>query len=188
VKVLICLCGLPGSGKSLISKAGEELNIPVIVMGDYVRKEAKKRYGVINSETTRKTMIELREELGPEAVAKLMAEDVKKLDSKVVIIDGVRSIYEINFLRQEGYRVIVIFVYASTKKRFGRIVGRGRIDDTRDLSDFFEREIKEVKVGLKDALCLADYVFVNEELSKEEALSMFKKLINEIMHLEGIKL
>ena len=42
-KFVVGLTGMPGSGKSLVVKIAQELGYEVIVMGDVVRKEAKKR-------------------------------------------------------------------------------------------------------------------------------------------------
>jgi len=39
----IAFTGMPGAGKSEAVKVAEELGIPVIKMGDVVRKEARKR-------------------------------------------------------------------------------------------------------------------------------------------------
>ena len=39
---IIGVTGLPGSGKSVVSRTAKRLNIPIIRMGDVIREEAKK--------------------------------------------------------------------------------------------------------------------------------------------------
>jgi len=40
---LILIAGMPGSGKSIVSSIARELGLPVYVMGDVVREEARRR-------------------------------------------------------------------------------------------------------------------------------------------------
>ncbi|WP_225370663.1 AAA family ATPase [Methanobrevibacter arboriphilus] len=70
---VVGISGLPGSGKSLVSKIAKEKNIIVINMGDLVRKEAKKRNADVGE-----TSIKLREEFGEYVLAKLTIEKIKK--------------------------------------------------------------------------------------------------------------
>ena len=60
---IIGVTGLPGSGKSVVSRAAKKLDIPIVRMGD-VRKEAKNR-----NQTTGEVAIELRKEYGEFVVA-----------------------------------------------------------------------------------------------------------------------
>lgn len=46
----ILVAGMPGSGKSIVAEAARELGLPVYTMGDVVREEALKRYGVVSPE------------------------------------------------------------------------------------------------------------------------------------------
>ncbi|MFW9927462.1 MAG: AAA family ATPase, partial [Candidatus Thorarchaeota archaeon] len=58
---LIIVTGMPGAGKSGIAEAFHDAGFPVIVMGDVIRKETKKRGLEPNPENTKKVMLELRE-------------------------------------------------------------------------------------------------------------------------------
>ena len=40
---VIGVTGLPGSGKSVVSRIAKKLDIPIVRMGDVIREEAKKR-------------------------------------------------------------------------------------------------------------------------------------------------
>ena len=53
-------------------------------------------------------MLELREKNGPGAIADLLTEPIKNSQSKVIIIDGVRSTAEIEVLKNARIRQTII--------------------------------------------------------------------------------
>ena len=63
-------------------------------MGDEVREETKLRNLEPTPENVGKVMLEMRKEGGPAAVAKRCIPKIEKMKNKVVIIDGIRSLYE----------------------------------------------------------------------------------------------
>ena len=71
-KLIVCLTGMPGAGKSTIADGLKSKGYDIVNMGNAVRNEAKKR----NIEATRsnlgKLMLELREKNGPGAIAELI--------------------------------------------------------------------------------------------------------------------
>ena len=72
---VIGVTGLPGSGKSVVSRVAKNLNIPVVRMGDVIRDEAKKQ-----NLTTGEVAVKLRKEHGEFVVAKRCVKTVKKLN------------------------------------------------------------------------------------------------------------
>ena len=59
-KLIICVIGLPGAGKSLFCSVSNELGFSIINMGDQVRKEIKKQGLSDDAETLSKMMVKLR--------------------------------------------------------------------------------------------------------------------------------
>lgn len=180
MKLVICTTGMPGSGKSVVAQAAKELSIPVITLGDVVREEAK-RLGI---EITTKNLLDLakklREKEGKDAIVKRVANKIKELKSKVVLVDGIRNIEEVDFLRNVG-KVIVIAVHASPQERFKRLIQRGREGDPKSFEDFKHRDEKELSLGIGKVIALADYILINEDMSeltfKEKAKDLLNKLI-----------
>ena len=86
---VIGFCGLPGSGKSTVLKAIEDLGI-IITMGDVIRKEARARSIEPTDENLGEIAQELRKEFGPEIIAKKCVTIIKNLEADVVFIDGYR--------------------------------------------------------------------------------------------------
>ena len=66
---VIGVTGLPGSGKSVVSRVAKKLDIPLVRMGDVIREEAKKR-----NQTTGEIAVELRKEYGDFIVAERCVE------------------------------------------------------------------------------------------------------------------
>ena len=90
---------MPGSGKSTIVSALKTRGFEALNLGDGVRAEAKRRNLEPSGDNLGKLMLELREKNGPGAIAELLTEPIKNSQSKVIIIDGVRSTAEIEILK-----------------------------------------------------------------------------------------
>lgn len=164
-RLLICVTGMPGSGKSVVSKALAAIADKVISMGDAVREEARRRGLSTDLRTMMRLAQQLREEHGPAAVAKLVANMLG--GEGVYVIDGVRSLHEISVFRGLG-DVLVVAVHASPRTRFARLSTRGRRDDPKTWNEFVSRDMKELEFGIGNVIALADVMLVNEDKSPEE--------------------
>lgn len=169
-KLIVCLTGMPGAGKSTITDGLKSKGLFTLNMGDMVRKEAKKQ----NLEPTRqnlgKLMLELREKNGPGAVAELVKHEIDNSESKIIIIDGIRSNSEVQILKNVG-TVKLLAVHASSNTRYNFLNKRGRSDDPENKQHFEERDERELKVGISDSIALADESISNNQLTKEELIN-----------------
>jgi len=43
IRLIFCITGMPGSGKSLVADAAKQLGFRVVSMGDVIREEAERR-------------------------------------------------------------------------------------------------------------------------------------------------
>ncbi len=178
MKLLICITGMPGSGKSIIAKAAIDLKLPVVNMGDVVREETLKRYGVIKPDLMRKVSADLRREFGNKVIAIRTLEKIKDIGDPIIVVDGVRSLEEINVFKSYG-NVVIIAVHASPKTRFERIRRRGRPGDPDNWDDFWRRDLVELSFGIGDVIALADYMIVNEG-SIEEAYKCAREILERL--------
>lgn len=175
----ILVVGLPGSGKSLFSEAAKKLGLPVISMGDVVRREALRRGLKISSQTLAKLSQELRQERGAAAVAELTLELLPR--APLVVIEGVRSPAEVERFKQCFAAVNVVAIHASPITRYQRLSGRGRADDPSSWEEFVERDRRELSFGIGDVIALADYMIVNENISMDEFIEKCNKILNNII-------
>lgn len=178
MKLLVCITGMPGSGKSIIAKVAKDLKLPVVNMGDIVREETLRRYGVIRPDLMRKVSQDLRREFGDKIIAIRTLEKIKDIEQSIVVIDGVRSLEEIEVFKSNG-RVIVIAVHASPRTRFERIRRRNRPGDPDNWDDFWKRDLIELSFGIGNVIALADYMIVNEG-SIEETYKCAREILERL--------
>ena len=176
-KKLICVTGMPGAGKSIFCDVGKRLGYDIIIMGDQVRKEAKNRGLVNNSEVLSELMIELRKEKGKNAVAKMCKEEINKLDNNKIIIDGIRNIEEIELFTEIG-EVKIILIRNTSEQRIKFLQERKRSDAPINIEEFKKRDEKELKIGLKEVIKKADIIIDNIGLTKEEFEEKTESIMN----------
>ncbi|MCV0399393.1 MAG: AAA family ATPase [Nitrosarchaeum sp.] len=175
-KLIVCLTGMPGAGKSTIAEGLKTKGYDAINMGNVVRAEAKKRNLEPTSINLGKLMIELREKNGPGAIAHLVIPEIENSKSNVVIIDGVRSNAEIDVLKKYG-TVKLLAIHASTDRRFEFLQQRGRSDDPKTKENFEERDTRELGVGISNSIALSDDAITNNNKTKEELIeATFRKI------------
>jgi len=182
MRLIVCITGMPGAGKSTVARAFNQSYL-VLNMGDAVRKEVEKRGLKLTDENLGKVMLELREKYGKGAIAELISEEIKESD-KDVIIDGIRSMEEVNVLKQYGV-VKILAIHAPKDKRLKYLQTRNREDAPKSIEDFNLRDERELKVGIGEAISYADFVITNDstiEELKEKAhqiINKWREQINE---------
>jgi len=179
-KLVVCLTGMPGAGKSTIASKLKEEGYETFSLGDGVRAEAKKLNLEPTGENLGKLMLELREKNGPGAIAELLKESIQESTHDIIIIDGIRSIHEINVLKETG-NVKLLAVNAAADTRFNFLRERKRSDDPLTREKFEERDNREIGVGLEEIIGLADESIENNNVSinqmVESAIKIFQKWI-----------
>jgi hypothetical protein len=81
MRLVICITGMPGAGKSTAAEASTKMGFEVFRMGDDVRMEAERRKLVPNDENLGAVMLSLRQSGGPVAIAHLCKQRIER-DSK----------------------------------------------------------------------------------------------------------
>jgi dephospho-CoA kinase len=152
---------MPGSGKGAFRKAVQKMGYPVVIMGDIVREEVKRRNLKPTSENLGKTMLNLRELDGPAAVAKRCIPKLKKATGRIVVVDGVRSLAEVEEFKKHFPDFVLIAIHASPETRYQRLFRRKRSDDPTNWETFMERDRRELGVGMGAVIAAADHTIVN---------------------------
>jgi predicted RNA binding protein with dsRBD fold (UPF0201 family)/cytidylate kinase len=185
---LIAFVGYPLSGKSTASKIARDLGIPVVVMGDVIREEVRRRGLELNDENAGKIANELREKEGMDAIAKRCIPKIRDLRSRVVVVDGIRGIAEVErFKREFGDDFFLIGILSSPQKRFERAKKRGREDEVSSLQELKARDLREESWGLKEALEESDILIENEsDLGSFE--EKIKDLLKEFMKVVEVEI
>jgi len=161
-RIIIGVAGMPGSGKATIREIVQEMGYPAVVMGDEIRDEAKRRKLKPTPENLGMIMLKLREEEGPAAVAKRCIPKMEKAKGKVVVVEGIRSLHEVEEFKKRFPNFSLIAIHASPETRFRRLFQRKRSDDPEGWETFMERDLRELGVGLGSVIATADHMIVNE--------------------------
>lgn len=182
VKKVLGIVGMPGSGKAVARKVAEELGYGTVVMGDVIREEVRRRGLKATPENLGLVMIDIRKKFGPNVVAERSIEKIKKLKREVVVIDGIRSLEEVEFFKKFFPDLKVIAIHSSPKTRFKRLMKRSREDDPKGWDEFYERDRRELKVGIGDVIAISDFMIVNEgtkESLRENLVKVFEEAVKD---------
>ncbi|MGD0145680.1 MAG: AAA family ATPase [Nitrososphaerales archaeon] len=175
--LIVAITGMPGAGKSTAAEALVAKGWKRVIMGDVIREETRKRGLPLDSKNTGEVMKQLRKERGEAAVAELCLEAMREVGSDRVVVDGIRSISEVDAFRKSA-EVILIAVYASRRRRFNLLKERGRSDDPLSYEMFLKREERELEVGIGNAIALADEMVSNEHAPPEKLAASIVKVVN----------
>ncbi|RLF04135.1 MAG: dephospho-CoA kinase [Thermoprotei archaeon] len=179
MRKLICLTGMPGAGKTVVAEIARSMGLKVYSMGDVVREEVLKEKGYLSWEEIKRVMFELRQKEGPKAIAKRVTKALMRDTWEIVVIEGVRSLDEIEEFKTIG-KVVVLAIHSSPIDRYIRLKNRAREGDPKSFEELQERDFKELSLGLGNVIALADYMIVNDgtlEDFKEEAKKVLLELI-----------
>ena len=182
----ILITGMPGSGKGIFTKIANELGIPVIVMGELVFEETKKRGYELTPSNIASVAKSLRIEYGNEAVAILVLNKIRdyynegKLNSdKIIVIEGLRSKEEFEVFKRSFKKVILAAILASQEIRYQRIIRRNRVDQEKDFDALARRDMRELVFGLGELVSIADFHIFNENMSIEKFEKNVRKFLLE---------
>ena len=178
-KLVIGLAGMPGSGKSLVVDAARELGYAIIVMGDVIREETAKRGLDLTPQNVGKVMLELRAEGGNTVVASKCIPKIEEKANSRILVDGLRSLYEVDAFKEHFTKFTVAAVHASPETRFNRLFCRRRSDDPDGWDVFHERDMRELSVGLGNVIAMAEQLIVNDK-SAEEVKDTIKEALGRI--------
>jgi len=172
---------MPGAGKSTVASFLKDKGFAVMTMGDVIREEAKRQGLEPTDVNLGKMMLKLRQDLGPGAVGQIVLQKLQrdhannnnngsagsKKNSSNVVIDGIRSVAEVEVLKKVGH-VRLLAIHASEDTRFKYLRKRGRADAPSDSNEFTGRDKRELSVGVSEAIALADEMISNNYLTLEQ--------------------
>jgi len=170
---------MPGSGKDVVREVFRELGFPIVVMGDEVRAEAERKGLPPTPENLGKIMLQLRAKEGVGVLAKRCLPKIQALNSRVVVVDGIRSLDEVAEFKKTYPGLRIVAVHASPKTRFERLLKRNRSDDPKNWKTFNKRDMRELSVGLGNVIATADIMAVNEGTMED-----FKQKIRQLLNKE----
>ena len=173
---IVAITGMPGAGKSTAAQALVAAGWKRVVMGDVIRAETERRGLEPDAKGTGEVMKLLRKEKGESAVADLCLETIARMGAEKVVVDGIRSLAEVDAFRRRA-EVLLVAVDASPSRRYALLKDRGRRDDPMTKEMFQDRDLRELGVGIGEAIALADETVSNEHDSPARLETELKRIV-----------
>jgi dephospho-CoA kinase len=182
---LICIVGMPGAGKSLVSDDLVGQGFAFLRFGQITLDKVKEQGLERNEANEKKIREEIRREFGMGAFATLNISKIDELLAKSnVVVDGLYSWTEYKILREE-YRekMIVVAVFAPPELRYERLkdrvvkgdeLARFRAYSKEDARARDFAEIENIEKG--GPIAMADFTILNTGTKEEVA-----KAVNQIL-------
>ncbi len=185
MKKVVILTGMPGSGKSTAAEEFLKLNIPIVGMGEAVRKEMRSKGLEINNKSLRLFSKRMTQKFGNKYVINLVKRELSTLfkDTDIIVLDGSRRMSEVEEVGKEGYKPIILCIVADKMLRFERIVQRKNESDFSSYAEFAWREKQELGYGIAEVIASADY-YINNDKSKKQFLEDIKRFILKVKALK----
>lgn len=175
----VLIIGMPGSGKDEFAIVAREMGIEVVNMGDIVREFTAEMNEPI-SRSGEVASLE-RERNGKDIWA---IRTIKKIKSKLVVIEGIRNTEEIDRFRKDLDVGLVVGISSGRETRYNRLLKRGREDDPKNMEEFTARENRELSWGIGNVLATADYYICND-LSIEYFRNKVREFLKEHIDRES---
>lgn len=159
---LIGLTGTNGAGKGEVAAYLVKNGYAYVSLSDEVRENLRRRGKTVTRDQMIAAGNALRRRFGADILARRV---MKKVKSRSVI-DSIRNVQEVAFLRrQDGF--ILVAVDAPPRLRFERVKKRGRQESAATLKEFIAIEELEMRGGrseqqLRRCMTMADLTIVND--------------------------
>ncbi|MBT4516919.1 MAG: AAA family ATPase [Candidatus Komeilibacteria bacterium] len=177
-KIILGFTGLISSGKGTAAKyLKEKYKADTFRFSTMLRDVLDRLYLPQSRENFQIISPILREAFGQDLMAKVIAEDVKKSNSNLIAIDGMRRPADIEYLKDiPGFKMIAIEV--DEKTRFERLLKRGEnTDDATKTFEQFKKEHKaETEIHIPDLMKQAD-ITIDNNGNLEDFYKQLDKLI-----------
>jgi predicted RNA binding protein with dsRBD fold (UPF0201 family)/adenylate kinase family enzyme len=183
---VIAFVGMPGAGKTEASNVAAALGIPVVVMGDVLREEVRKRGLAPTDENIGGTANQLRQEEGMDAIARRCIPKIEAYEGKspAVVVDGIRGIAEVEtFKKAFDDNFTLVKIDAPFELRLERLTRRGRSDDLGSAGGLKQRDERELSWGMGKAIEAAD-----KEVTNLDPIQKFRDEVRSILIRESIRI
>ena len=159
-KIIICLTGMPGSGKTTVAEILKSRGFTIIELSSELKRLMNICGTPFDMKSREVFTVKLKKAFGRDILAKLAAEAVARSRGNVVI-SGVRNTTEISYIRTLNPDVAMIALSVPKGVRFERIIHRKQGIKTHDYREFEWRDRRNVALGMLQVIRSADYTLSN---------------------------
>ena len=171
--IVIGLVGMPSSGKSTIAKS---LKANVIHIGDFIWEYLRQHKIRRTQETGNMASLYFWAEYKDIPLAEWVYNQIIKSKDKVFVVDGIRTLEEVQFFKNKFKNFKLVAILASPKVRKAREKKRKRFSKI----DFEVRDKEELTIGVGEVIALSDY-FIDGNQTKKEVIKQANKIFKKIV-------
>jgi dephospho-CoA kinase len=177
-QIIIGLVGEIAAGKGTAAKyLKEKYGAPVYKFSTAMRDIAARLY----LEETRRNLQDvsavLRKNFGEDLFARVINEDVKKDQSKIIVVDGIRRLADIKYLKElKNFKLV--YITAPMEIRYQRIIARGENSDDKNktFADFVNDHQHECENEISLVVAQANFK-INNSKGEEDLYKEIEKII-----------
>lgn len=144
--LVLALVGESGAGKTTTTAIIEDMGFAPLALGKYLRETAVAKYGTPERVQVQNLARETQAIHGDDYYARVALSDPSFLQTRDVIIDGLRNTAELEYTikaaTDSGRKFFLVAVVASDEIRFSRVVDRGRAGDPLTRERFAEDDAR----------------------------------------------
>lgn len=182
MKIIIGLVGEMACGKETVKNyLGKKYSAKNARFSSILRDILKRIDLPINRDNLINLSTSLRQTFGQDILAMAIAGDARNLDTDIVVIDGVRRMEDIKFLKEiNGF--MLISMDAPIETRYKRMVSRNENigDDKKTFEDFASDHKRETELEIPLVMKNAKFS-INNEGTFEELYLQVDKIIADIL-------
>lgn len=185
-KIIIGLTGQIACGKGVIKKfliehyKASDYRFSTILRDVLIRLDVEQ-----SRENIQKMSTLLRQTFGEDILAKVMANDAKNDKHHFIVIDGIRRLADIKYLRDvSGF--FLVSVEADEKIRYQRVIERNENpgDDKKTFAEFLQDQQEESEEQIPETMSKADFAIDNNG-TWEELWEQIHQLVKKINQLDS---
>src|SRR6056297_1569623 len=162
-KIIIGLVGKLAAGKGTVAEyLKKERGADVFRFSTPLRDVLGRLHCEISRSNLQKTSQALREALGQDLLAKVMAGDAQESDKRIAVVDGIRRWGDIEHLKKLD-NFILVAIKADSKIRYNRLVFRSENDgdENKTYEEFLADHEKEAEIHIPEIMESADKTIDN---------------------------
>ena len=162
-RIIIGIAGKIAAGKDTVANyLINQYGAQQLKFSKVLRDILQRIYQDISRENMQKISTILRDGFGDDLLAKVIYNDILNSNEKMIVIDGVRRLPDIEILRSLP-EFKLLFIDTDIENRYQRLIQRNEnIDDRNKTFDDFQKEDQaEAEINIDKLKSIADYIIDN---------------------------
>jgi dephospho-CoA kinase len=172
--IIIGIAGMPGVKKSRVAEILSSYGMRNFSLSSILKEELAIKGVQQTPKNIAKVASKMRKKYGAAAVAKKLMVKIKINEGDIFVIDGIRNIEEVNYLKRLCGSFILLCIHSSPSTRLKMAMSTK--SDLKTLKEIEKQDEYNLNLGIGEVIAKADYVIINEDyigMTLEEQVHRF---------------